>query len=132
MSRRDAREKVIQALYQLDFHRDRCDLPDDWLNGLRERDLLFYRELLTGVRNRLDELDQMIRPALKGWTLERLSAVDRAILRLGTYELSERDDIPPNVTLNEAVELAKRFSTDEAARFINGVLSQIRRNLEER
>ena len=65
MSRRDAREKVIQALYQLDFHRDRCDLPDDWLNGLRERDLLFYRELLTGVRNRLDKLDQMIRPALK-------------------------------------------------------------------
>ncbi len=107
-------------------------MPDDWLNGLRERDLLFYRELLTGVRNRLDKLDQMIRPALKGWTLERLSAVDRAILRLGTYELSERDDIPPNVTLNEAVELAKRFSTDEAARFINGVLSQIRRNLEER
>lgn len=132
MSRRDAREKVVQALYQLEFHPSGYEFANDWLQDLNEQDRQFYNELITGVNAQREMLDQHIRPSLRGWTLERLSAIDRAILRLAVYELSEREDIPANVTLNEAVELAKRFSTEESARYINGVLSQVRRNLDQR
>lgn len=128
MSRRDAREKAVQALYQLDFHQAGYTFAHDWLQELNEQDRQFYNDLLSGITSHREELDRQISSSLKGWTLGRLSAVDRAILRLGVYELNYRDDIPANVSLNEAVELAKRFSTDESARYINGVLSQIRRS----
>lgn len=131
MSRRDVRERIVQALYQLDFHPHGYTFADDWLTQLNDADQQFYHDLFSGVTAELDQLDQQISGFLKGWTLARLSAIDRAILRLGTYELTSRDDIPANVSLNEAVELAKRFSTDESARYINGVLSQLRQQTEQ-
>lgn len=126
MSRRDVREKIVQALYQLEFHRDGYTFADDWLAELNDADKQFYDELFSGMTAQLDQLDQQISQFLKGWTISRLPAIDRAILRLATYELTAREDIPANVTLNEAVELAKLYSTDESARYINGVLSQLR------
>lgn len=131
MSRRDAREKVIQALYQLEFHPQDHLLPPDWLEGLDEQDRKFYQELISGVTSSRERLDAQIKPRLRGWTLDRLPVLDRVVLRLGVYELMFRDDIPPEVTLNEAVELAKRFSTEQSARYINGVLSQIRRHYDK-
>lgn len=125
MSRRTVREKIVQALYQLDFHRNEYTFADDWLADLNDADKQFYDELFTGIRAQLSQLDQQISRFLKGWTIGRLSAIDRAILRLAAYELTARDDIPVKVTLNEAVELAKLYSTDESARYINGVLSQL-------
>lgn len=131
MSRRDAREKVIQALYQLEFHSDDHPFPADWLESLNEQDRQFYHELFSGVRAHRERLEAQIKPRLRGWTWDRLPVLDRAVLRLGVYELMYRDDIPPEVTLNEAVELAKRFSTEQSARYINGVLSQIRRHFDK-
>lgn len=128
MSRREVREKIVQALYQLDFHPDDYTFTDDWLAHFNDKDKQFYNELFSGITAKREQLDEQIRHFLKGWTIGRLSAIDRAILRLGTYELNFRKDIPANVTLNEAVELAQRYSTDKSARFINGVLSRIREN----
>lgn len=127
MSRRDVREKIVQALYQLDFHRHGYTFADDWLAKFSDADKQFYDELFSGITSQLDQIDRQISQFLKGWTMARLSAIDRAILRLAAYELTAREDIPANVSLNEAVELAKRYSTDESARFINGVLSQFRK-----
>lgn len=132
MSRRDAREKVVQALYQHDIHNHHSPLPDDWLDSLNEEDTQFYNELLEGIFAHLKELDREISALLEGWTLKRLPAVDRAILRLGAYELRHRADIPDRVTLNEAVELAKRFSTDQSSRYINGVLSRLQKKQESK
>lgn len=131
MRRRNVRVKVIQALYQRDFHKeDQPEDSEDWLHEFDARDHAFYEQLYTGVVQNQEALDQLIRQALKGWTLERLSMVDRAIIRLGAFELCYETDIPANVTLNEAVELAKQFSGDESARYVNGVLSQIKQRAE--
>lgn len=130
MSRRDAREKLIQALYQHEFHTEDeagSIIPDDWLAGLGERDRRFYKQMLEGVAREQHAVDALLSASLQGWSLDRLNAVDRAILRLGVYELCYVEDIPAAVTINEAVELAKLFSTDKSARYINGVLSDVRR-----
>ena len=74
-----------------------------------------------------DELDGYIRRFARGWALERMPALDRALLRLGVYELVHRPDVPTGVVLSEAVELASRYSTEESGRFVNGVLAQIAR-----
>jgi N utilization substance protein B len=82
-------------------------------------------ELVEGVAAHRARIDEMLATYSEGWTLERMPAVDRAILRLGVYELLWRDDVPDAVAIDEAVELAKSLSTDESPRFINGVLGRI-------
>jgi N utilization substance protein B len=79
--------------------------------------------VLRGVESRRDELDATIGRLARGWTLERMPAMDRLVLEIGLYELSERDDVPTAVILNEAVELANQYSTDDSGRFVNGVLA---------
>jgi N utilization substance protein B len=79
--------------------------------------------LLRGVESRRDELDATIGRLARGWTLERMPAMDRLVLEIGLYELSARDDVPTAVILNEAVELANQYSTDDSGRFVNGVLA---------
>lgn len=83
------------------------------------------RELLTGVENHRIEIDAMIDSHSRGWPLDRMPALDRAILRLAIYELANRPDVPVAVVIDEAVELAKRFSTDDSGRFVNGVLAAV-------
>ena len=80
-------------------------------------------EVVAGVAAHIDELDELIRRYAKNWDLERMPALDRAILRLAAYELGHRPDVPRSVVINEAVELAKVFSTDDSGRFVNGMLS---------
>lgn len=81
------------------------------------------RQLLQGVQDDIDEIDDLIASQSKGWALERMPAIDRAILRLSVHELRSRHDVPTAVVIDEAVELAKRFSTEESGRFVNGVLA---------
>ncbi len=81
--------------------------------------------LLEGVQAHRERLDALIAERLRGWTMERLAVVDVNVLRLGTFELLERPDVPTAVVIDEAVELAKRYSTEDAARFVNGVLSAL-------
>jgi len=85
----------------------------------------FSEELVLGVCGHLRELDSLIGKASKNWRLERIAKVDRSILRLAVYELLYRDDIPPKVSINEAVDLGKKFGTEESGAFINGILDKI-------
>jgi transcription antitermination protein NusB len=84
--------------------------------------------LVEGVTARREEIDRLIADHAEGWSLQRMPAVDRAVLRLGVYELLWADDVPDAVAIDEAVELAKSLSTDDSPRFVNGVLAQLRRD----
>ena len=81
--------------------------------------------LVEGVEDRRDEIDALLTDHARGWTLERMPVIDRTVLRIATYELLDRPDVPTAVVIDEAVELAKRFSTDDSGRFVNGMLSAI-------
>ncbi len=85
----------------------------------------FAAELVAGVSQDLDEIDGLIVRYSRGWTLARMPAIDRTLLRLGVYELIHRLDVPTGAVITEAIELAKQFSTDDSGRFVNGVLGQI-------
>jgi N utilization substance protein B len=132
MSRRTVREKVIQALYECEFHpgNEQKVIAARGVS-LDEADREFFLRLAQGVKRHLGEIDPVISRFLKpGWTLERLSSVDRTIIRLGVYELLY-EETPRAAVLNEAVELGKSFSGPESGRFINGVLGSVAANLEE-
>jgi transcription antitermination factor NusB len=90
---------------------------------------VFSRKLVCGVRENIKCLDSMIRRSSKNWRLERMSVVDRSILRLASYEILFMDDIPYKVSIDEAVELGKKFGTEESGGFINGVLDNILKNI---
>ena len=85
----------------------------------------FCTQLVLGTLDRLTVIDELLSEASENWSLNRMSVVDRNILRLATYELVDRPDIPPSVSINEAIEIAKRYGADEAPRFVNGVLDAI-------
>ncbi len=126
--RRRSRELAIKVLYHLEFSRDDPPAAFDLICndfGVPEDVKPFSRELVVGVCGHLEELDRLIAEASKNWRLERIAKVDRSILRLGAYELLYRDDIPPKVSINEAVDLGKKFGTEESGAFINGILDKI-------
>ena len=85
----------------------------------------YIETVYNGIRDRQDEIDQLIGEKTIGWKFERLALLDRNILRIGVYELLYFDDVPPEVALDEAVELAKKFGTEQARKFINGILDRI-------
>jgi N utilization substance protein B len=127
--RRKARNLALQVLYQVDLTQDGLDqsmkLLWDQLE-LSEDVRGFAEERVKGVRENLDEIDELIRRASEHWRIERMSAVDRNILRLAVYELAFRPEVPERVVINEAIELGKRFSGEESGPFINGILDQVR------
>jgi transcription antitermination protein NusB len=96
------------------------------------RRLPYIRELLTALDSHLDEIDDTLRDALDNWSLDRLSRIDRAVLRIGAVELLYRDDIPPKVAIQEAIRLAEAYGGDESPRFVNGVLDALYKGRPER
>lgn len=86
---------------------------------------LYAREIVDGVTDHRDEIDELISTYAQGWTIERMPNVDRAVLRLASWELLHNPEVPAPVAIDEAVELAKQYSTDDSARFVNGVLGKI-------
>ncbi|RKQ88735.1 transcription antitermination factor NusB [Brockia lithotrophica] len=126
MSRRKAREAALKALYRIDLVGGDAR---EALADLRVPDAsrAYASFLVEGVLAHLAEIDAEISAHLIDWTLDRLSPVDRAILRIGTFELLHSPDVPPRVSLDEAIELAKRYSDDRAPAFVNGVLASIYR-----
>jgi transcription antitermination factor NusB len=126
-----AREIALQGLYQLDmqgpaaagqvqvFVRERAG-PDPDLHGFASR-------LLRGTSERTEEIDGIIRQAAENWNLERMACIDRNIMRMAIYEMLYEPDIPAKVSINEAIEMGKRFSTGQSGAFINGILDRIRR-----
>ncbi len=126
--RRRAREIALQVLYQLDLS---PGVPQEVLTLYYEnfrpsekaRD--FCLRLIEGVRENREEIDRLIEENAENWTLKRMATVDRNILRLATFELLRCPDIPFRASLNEAVELAKKFGTEDSSAFINGILDRI-------
>jgi len=120
--RSDARERALYLLYEA--HSKGISPADTIEIQVLEPDQL-TQELVRGVDAHLTQLDGLIAGKAKGWTLNRMPVLDLSVMRLAAFELLERPHVPTAVVLNEAVELAKRYSTDESGRFVNGVLAAI-------
>jgi transcription antitermination protein NusB len=120
LGRRAARRTALFLLYQ-------WDLTGQPLASLYDGEVdEFARDTAEAVAARADELDQQITAAAEGWTADRLGAVERSVLRIGVHEL-ETGSVPPEVAISEAVELAKRYATEDAAKLVNGILGRIAR-----
>ncbi len=121
-TRREARERALSLLYEA-FAKDVA--PAEVLADLPVEPALFVAEVVTGVEVHLAEIDALIAKFAIDWTLDRMPVVDRTLLRMATFELLARPDVPTGVVISEAVELAKVYSTEESGRFVNGVLAAI-------
>jgi N utilization substance protein B len=153
--RREARERAVQFLFQHDLNPpenlelelatfwnsqrtaaieeeksgmatwgEKVELPPPTVEEAETR--LFAEPLIKGVLEHRDAIDERIKQLAKNWDFHRIAAVDRNIMRLAIYEMLYRDDIPPVVSINEAVDIAKRFSTQDSGKFVNGILDKIR------
>ncbi|MBK5223329.1 MAG: transcription antitermination factor NusB [Acidimicrobiia bacterium] len=125
-NRRDARERALGLLYEAEA---RGVAPDEVLADLPVVPDPYAVELVEGVAARLTDIDSLISTYAKGWKLERMPAIDRAILRLATFELLDRPDVPTGVAISEAVAMASSYSTEESGRFVNGLVSRISREV---
>jgi transcription antitermination protein NusB len=156
-TRREARERALQFLFQFDLNpaedlgaaltlfwegRQLQDMPERDRRRALEEGLplpppsaaeastrLFAEPLIRGVLQERDAIDEKIRQTVQNWELHRIAAVDRNILRLAIFEMLHRSDIPPVVSINEAVDIAKKFSTEDSGKFVNGILDRIRGEL---
>ncbi len=131
LTRTEAREKIMVILYQIDFYRKEkieYNLEDVFHENL-EMDNKYVKDIVNGVLENQDKIDETITKYLENWDLDRLGKTDRAILRLSTYEMMYYDT-PKVVVINEAVELAKKYSDDKVVKLINAVLDKIRDNEE--
>jgi transcription antitermination protein NusB len=125
-TRRDARERALELLYEADA---KSVPPDDVVAELPVQPDTYALDVVHGVAANQPEIDGLIRRFAKGWTLERMPVIDRTLLRMAIYELGHRPDVSTGTIINEAVELAKRFSTDDSGRFVNGMLGRIAEEL---
>ena len=143
MSRRRAREAAMQALFQLDMNPSPEGGKEDWKRALdtawkdgatekadekrRDADYAYAWTLLSGTCESLASIDDTLSRLSKEWKVSRMAGIDRSVLRLAVYELRSGADVTPGIVINEAVELAKRFGTDDSGRFVNGVLGSMMR-----
>ena len=136
--RRDSREAAVQFLYQLDLHQERESHGTEEFWELRcgpgkapapAKMRAFTEQLIAGVIAHIDELDELIKKYTANYELHRLAAVDRNILRVAIYEMRHALDVAPVVIINEAIEIARKFSSPESVQFINGVLDSVENRL---
>ena len=124
--RREARERAVQLVYEAEQRgldatavlAEQAVTPDEYTAAI-----------VTGVHRHIEQLDGLIVRFAKGWSLDRMPSLDRAVLRVAIYELGHEPEVPTAVVLNEAVELSNTYSTDDSGRFVNGVLSSIAKEL---
>jgi N utilization substance protein B len=144
MRRRLAREIALQSLYQMQMNEvtssDAIAMAIEEAEHDNEGDLemndekitpQYIQELVEGTERHKLVIDELLIEYLKGWKMDRLSKVDREILRLAAYEMIYRDDVPPKVVVNEAIELSKHFGTEESGKFVNGVLGKMIKELDD-
>ncbi len=134
MKRRLSRECAFKALFMIDVGNNNQEGALDYLlkdAGLSEKEQSYCVNLVKGVLSKKKELDEILSGYLVNWQFDRLAAAVRNILRLALYEMLYYDDIPPLVSINEAIELAKVYQDNEAARFVNGILDKIRKSTEK-
>lgn len=130
MSRRKAREIAVQALFQLDFNQVTTETAMEAVldehAGISEGAKQYAQKLVTGTQQSLGEIDTIIASVATEWKLDRMAAVDRNIARVAIYEMKfGEEQLPPNVAINEAVEVAKTFGSEDSSRFINGILGSL-------
>jgi N utilization substance protein B len=127
--RREGREAAVQFMYLRDLN-EAGDLGAFYtMRGISPSARRFCDEILRGVESHRGPIDTAIQQAAQNYELSRISAVDRNVLRVAVYEMLACPDVPPVVSINEAIEIAKKYSTDESGRFVNGVLDRIRSTL---
>jgi len=138
-SRHLSRSIILQSLYEWDFYNKKPVLKDivernikDFGPGLEELD--FLRNLAEVIEKRINELDKIIEKAAPEWPIAQISMVDRNVLRIGLSELlyANKDEVPPKVAINEAIELAKTFSGQTSGKFVNGVLGTVYKEIENK
>ncbi len=129
MTRHELRERIFQTIFQLPFYDE--ELPEIEVSDvadseeISDKDKAYIEAKVAGIRDNLEEIDKAIEQNSNGWKVKRIGKSELAILRLAVYEIRFDADVPDKVAINEAVELAKSYSDEKAARFINGVLSGV-------
>ena len=129
MTRRELRENVFLMLFRVEFHEEgemseQLNLLGDELENIKEEDLKYINNKCSDIVSKIPEIDKAINASTTGWKTSRMSKVDLSIIRLAVYEMKYEEDIPAKVSVNEAVELAKKYGADESPAFINGVLAK--------
>lgn len=129
MTRREIREQIFSILFRIEFY-PKEELPEQ-LQYISEDldaedpDAVYIQNKILAVADRVEEIDGMINAVARGWKTTRMGKVDLTLLRLAVYEIKFEDDIPTGVAINEAVELAKKYGTDDSSSFVNGILAKI-------
>ncbi|MBQ2706116.1 MAG: transcription antitermination factor NusB [Agathobacter sp.] len=129
MTRRELRENVFKMLFRVEFHEEtemseQFDLFGEEVENITEEDTAYINHKCNDIISKIAEIDTAINESTTGWKTTRMSKVDLSIIRLAVYEMKFEEDIPAKVSINEAVELAKKYGADESAAFINGVLAK--------
>ncbi|HUU49804.1 MAG TPA: transcription antitermination factor NusB [Nitrospinota bacterium] len=131
--RRRSREEALKIIYQYEIAREDIEeiLRRYWTyNSLSDDIVSFATDLVRGTIQYIEDIDQKIEKYSDNWSLDRIGAVELGILRIAIYELIYRDDIPPKVSINEAIEIEKKFGSEDSSTFINGILDKVKRDIE--
>ena len=129
MTRRELRENVFKMLFRVEFHEEgampeQMELLDDELDNIKEEDAAYMNQKCSDIISKIAEIDEAINASTTGWKTTRMGKVDLSIIRLAVYEIKFEEDVPAKVAINEAVELAKLYGTDNSASFVNGGLAK--------
>lgn len=131
MKRRKAREYALQILFQLDVRKEKPSaavLKHFWAEYDPDEEVkAFSEEIVKGTYKHIARINELLDQCAKNWSLDRMAVVDRNVLRMAVYEILYRIDIPTSVTINEAIEIAKKYGTDESGSFVNGILDRAAR-----
>lgn len=131
MKRRKAREYALQILFQLDIRKEKPSaavLRHFWAEYEPDEEVkAFSEEIVKGTYKHIAKINELLHQCAKNWSLDRMAVVDRNVLRMAVYEILYRIDIPTSVTINEAIEIAKKYGTDESGSFVNGILDRAAR-----
>ncbi len=130
MSRREIREQIFKLLFRIGFYEEndmaeQLTLFFEELDKRGEKEVTYIQEKYENIMEHLVEIDEMINKIAHGWKTSRMGKVDLTLIRLATYEMKYEEDIPTGVAINEAVELAKKYGTDDSASFVNGILAKL-------
>ena len=131
-TRRQARELAMQALFYMDIRKDASEETLEYFCGCfcpSKKSRPFFRKLVIGVLGKKGQIDALVERFSQNWNISRMSCVDRNVMRIAVYEMLYCDDIPPKVSINEAVDIGKKFGTQESGAFINGIMDSIREAL---
>ena len=132
MSRQLARETAFKMIFQMDVGKNALEVAERTMEEaldeglIKKRDTAYILELVAGVADKKDELDAFIAEHAKGWTLDRINVIEKNLIRLALYEIRHMENIPYEVSVNEDIELAKRYGEDDAYSFVNGILDKAR------